>query len=254
MTSTYIASIKIDNISFANAIFETEKLIRQRKNAFVVTPNVDHIVNLQKDAEFKMLYSEADLVLPDGMPLLWASQFLGTPLKERIAGADFFPELCATAAEKGYRLFFLGGRNGAAAAARCALEQRYEALQIVGTYCPKFGFEFDQAENEKIVKIIQKVRPDVLFVGLGSPKQEKWIYRWKDQYQVPVSIGIGVSFEFIAGMVRRAPVWMRTSGLEWFWRLMMEPKKLWKRYLINDMRFFSIVLKQKIRMSNATRK
>jgi N-acetylglucosaminyldiphosphoundecaprenol N-acetyl-beta-D-mannosaminyltransferase len=251
MPSIYIANIRIDNISFAGSISETEKLIRRRENAFVVTPNVDHIVNLQKDIEFKRIYRDADLVLLDGVPLLWASRFLKTPFIERIAGADFFPELCATAARKGYRLFFLGGRNGAAAEAKRVLEKRYKNLHVVGTYCPDFGFESDPAENKKIVEIIQRMQPDILFVGLGSPKQEKWIYRWKDQYRAPVSIGIGVSFEFVAGMVRRAPVWMRTSGLEWFWRLLMEPKKLWRRYLINDLRFFSLVLRQKIRKMNA---
>lgn len=242
-----IASIRIDRISFSNSIKIIEKFINQKKESFVVTPNVDHIVNLQKDFEFRAIYEKADLVLADGMPLIWASKFLNSPLTERIAGSDLFPELCRLSAIKGYKLFLLGGRTEAAIKAKSVLEKRYPDINIVGTYCPDLGFEFNRLENERIVKLLRKTKPDILFVGLGSPKQEKWIYKHKDIYNVPVSIGIGVSFEFIAGMVKRAPIWMQKSGLEWFWRLLMEPKKLWKRYLINDTQFFFLILKQKIR-------
>jgi len=212
----------------------------------VVTPNVDHIVQLQKNADLKKVYKDAALVLADGMPLLWAAKFLGTPLKEKISGSDLFPKLCEVAARKGYKLFFCGGREGAADAAKAVLEQKNLGLNVVGTYCPPFGFENDEEENNKIIAMIKDSKPDILFVGLGAPKQEKWIHKYKEKYQVPVSIGIGVSFEFIAGMVKRAPVWMQKAGLEWFWRLMMEPGRLWKRYLIDDMQFFGLVFKQKM--------
>jgi exopolysaccharide biosynthesis WecB/TagA/CpsF family protein len=210
-----------------------------------VTPNVDHIIKLQKDEEFQQIYRDASLVLADGMPLLWAAKFLGTPLKEKISGSDLFPKLCTVAAEKGYKVFFLGGRQGAAQKAAEALKMKHNALQVVRCYSPAFGFENSENENKKIVGMIKEARPDILFVGLGAPKQEKWIYKYRNQYQVPVSIGIGVSFEFVAGMVKRAPFCMQKIGLEWFWRLMMEPKRLWKRYLVDDLKFFGLVFKQK---------
>lgn len=241
-----IGGIQITNLSFFDCLDRIGHCVGKSAQAFIVTPNIDHIIKLQRDAEFREVYKHADLVLADGVPLLWAASFLGTPLKEKISGSDLFPKLCEVAAQKGWRLFFMGGREGAADKAAEVLTQRYSGLNVAGTYCPPLGFEKDDAENKKIVGLIRAVKPDILFVGLGAPKQEKWICRHKDRYQVPVSIGIGVSFEFVAGMVRRAPVWMQKAGLEWFWRLMMEPGRLWKRYLVDDMQFFWLVLKQKM--------
>ncbi len=243
-----ISDIKIDQCTMQEAVQATAGLIEGKKNGYIVTPNIDHIVMLRKDAEFRRIYEEASLVLADGMPILWAARFLRTPLREKISGSDLFPKLCKMAEEKGYRVFFLGGRSGAAEKASKALTKRYPKLQIVGTYCPPFGFENDIDENRKIVSMIIESHPDILFVGLGAPKQEKWIYKHKDQYHVPVSVGIGASFEFLSEMVKRAPKWMQDAGLEWFWRLMMEPKRLWKRYLVNDPVFFWLVIKQKIGM------
>jgi N-acetylglucosaminyldiphosphoundecaprenol N-acetyl-beta-D-mannosaminyltransferase len=241
-----IAGVYVSNLTFAGAIEEIERLVREGRNSFVVTPNADHVVRVSKNQAFAGIYAAASLVLADGMILLWAARFLGTPLLEKVSGSDLFPKMCEIAGEKGYRLFFLGGRPGAAALAAEQVRARYSAIRIVGLYSPPFGFENDESENEKIVGMIKAAQPDILFVGLGSPKQEKWISRYKDRYQAPVSIGIGVSFEFVAGMVRRAPVWMQRAGLEWLWRLGMEPGRLWKRYLIDDIQFFRLVVKQKL--------
>lgn len=246
MNKVNILESFIDNVSFDEAIQKICVFIDNRKQAFVVTPNIDHIVKLKRDPEFREIYKNADLVLVDGVPILWAARFLGTPLKEKISGADLFPKLCEIAANKGYKLFFLGGRPGAALKAADVLKSKYQNIQIVGVYSPPFGFENLKDENDKIVKMIKDSGADILFVGLGAPKQEKWIYKHKDKYQVPVSVGIGVSFEFVAGVIKRAPPWMQKTGLEWFWRLMMEPARLWKRYLIDDTKFFWLVLKQKL--------
>ncbi len=246
MAKVTICGAQIDNVNLSEALNSIFAYFDNRKPSYIVTPNVDHIIQLQKNQEFRKIYNGASLVLPDSMPLLWAAKFLGTPLKEKISGSDLFPKLCAIAADRGHKLFFLGGREGAAEKAALILRVKYPKIQIVGIYCPPFGFENDDFENTKIVKMIKESNPDILFVGLGAPKQEKWIYKFKDQYQVPVSIGVGVSFEFVAGMVKRAPLWMQRAGLEWLWRLVMEPKRLWKRYLIDDMQFFWLVLKQKL--------
>ncbi len=246
-----ICGININNVSMRDAINAIERFIIERHKVFIVTPNADHIVKLHHDREFRELYKNAALVLADGMPLLWASRYLGTPLKEKISGSDLFPKMCEVSAEKGYRIFFLGGRPGAAVKASRVLKDKYPKLRVTGMYSPPFGFENDMEENAKIVKSINESGADILFVGLGAPKQEKWIYKYKDEYQVPVSIGIGVSFEFVSGFVKRAPVLMQKTGFEWFWRLIHEPKRLWKRYLVHDIKFFWLVLKQKYNKSNS---
>lgn len=247
MNKVNICGVEIDNISFQETINNISGILEKEKNIFITTPNVHHIILLQKDQEFKKIYQEASLVLADGMPLIWASKFLGTPLKEKVSGSDLVPEICKFAAKKGYRLFFLGGRSGAVEKARENLIKIYPQIKIVGVYSPPFGFENNTEENEKIVEMIKNARPEILLVGLGAPKQEKWIYRHYKETDVPVSIGVGVTFEFISGMVKRAPKWMQRVGLEWSWRLIMEPKRLWKRYLVWDVEFFWLVLKQKIR-------
>jgi N-acetylglucosaminyldiphosphoundecaprenol N-acetyl-beta-D-mannosaminyltransferase len=251
MLKVDICNIKIDNLSMQGALKEIEHLIKgEGQRAFVVTPNVDHLVKLQKDMDFKRVYDAASLVLADGMPLIWASKFLGTPLKEKISGSDLFPKLCELAQKREYSLFFLGGRPGAAQKAAEKLRAIYKKIQIVGIYSPPFGFENDKIENDKIVSMIKNARPDILFVGLGAPKQEKWIYKHYEELNIPVSIGIGVTFEFFAGFVKRAPLWMQKAGCEWLWRLMEEPERLWKRYLIDDMKFFWLILRQKYKQAN----
>ena len=241
-----IAGVEIDNITMDQTLSFLEELIQKRKVSYIVTPNVDHIIKLQRDLEFRKVYREAACVLPDGMPILWAGKFLGTPLKEKISGSDLVPRLCEIAAQKGYRLFFLGGRPGAADKAKERLSKRLPSLNVAGVYSPPFGFEKNDEENEKIAKMIKENAPDILLVGLGAPKQEKWIYQHYKKLEIPISMGVGVTFEFVAGMVKRAPYWMQTSGLEWFWRLMMEPRRLWKRYLVEDMQFFRLIVAQKL--------
>lgn len=244
-----ILGVAIDDVDMKGAVSMIETEVAKRDNGYAVTPNVDHIVKLQKDAEFKKIYDGAACVFADGMPLLWAGKFLGTPFREKISGSDLFPEVCRVAALKGYRLFFMGGREGAADKAAEILRKRHPTLIIAGTYCPPMGFEKDPIENAKIVRMIREAKTDILFVGLGAPKQEKWVYNHRAQYEAGVSIGIGVTFEFTAGMVKRAPVWMQTAGLEWLWRLYKEPKRLWKRYLVDDMPFFWLLLRAKIKPS-----
>jgi len=203
-------------------------------------------VNLQRDPEFREIYDQAALVLADGVPLLWAARFLGTPIREKLSGSDVFHDLCRLAAERGFRVFFLGGREGAAMRAAEVVRRRYPGLRVVGVYSPPFGFERDHGEGARIDAMLTEARPDLLLLGLGSPKQEKWAARNSSRLGIPVTMGIGITFEYTAGMVRRAPAWMQTVGLEWFFRLLMEPGRLWRRYLVDDPRFFWLVLKQRL--------
>jgi N-acetylglucosaminyldiphosphoundecaprenol N-acetyl-beta-D-mannosaminyltransferase len=241
-----ILGTAIDNVDRAEALECVAALVRARRPALVVTPNVDHLVNLQRDAEFREIYRQASLVLADGVPLLWAARFLGTPIREKLSGSDIFHDLCRLAAERGFRVFFLGGRAGAASRAAEILRRRHPRLQIVGVHSPPQGFERNEAECARIDAMLTAARPDLLLVGLGSPKQERWFAGNSSRLGIPVTMGIGITFEYTAGIVRRAPVWMQSVGLEWLFRLLMEPRRLWRRYLVNDPRFFWLVLKQRL--------
>jgi N-acetylglucosaminyldiphosphoundecaprenol N-acetyl-beta-D-mannosaminyltransferase len=248
-----IADIHIDRIAFAEAV---DAIARQAEAElpmeFVVTPNAHHLVMLQADGVFRAIYDEAFLRVPDGVPLLWAARWLGQPLRGRVNGTDLFEALCDRASQRNLRVFLLGGREGAAGAAAEVLEKRYKGLKICGTYVPPFGFEDDPLESERIVAAVNEARPHLLFVGLGAPKQEYWMYVYRKQLNAGVALGIGVSFEFVGGLVSRAPVWMRTIGLEWLHRLVSEPRRLWRRYLIGNLRFCSLIVRHRRRAKMVT--
>jgi len=235
----------IDNLTWDETIERLFELVANKEPSYVVTPNVDHIMRLQQSPEFREIYKSAALVLADGMPILWGTRFLGQTLKKKISGSDLLPKVASEAAKRKCSLFFLGGRKGAAAKAAEVFTSHYPGLNVCGHYCPPWGFEYNSDELYKIEKLIKEAKPDILFVGLGSPKQENWIFKYHQKIGVPVSIGSGVSFEFIAGFVKRAPGWMQNCGFEWFWRLLMEPRRLWKRYLLTDMPFFRLLLREK---------
>lgn len=239
-----IAGMLIDNVTMDEAIARIEEMIQRREPSYVVTPNADHVVRFQDDAAFRQAYHEASLVLADGMSVVWGAKLLSTPLKEKVSGSDLFPQFAPVAAQKGYRLFFLGGRPGAAERSAEVLADRCPGLQVVGVCCPPMGFERDETENRNVIQMIRQSDADVLFVGLGSPKQELWIHKHHQQYRTPVSVGIGGTFEFISGIVRRAPRLMRKTGLEWFWRLMAEPRRMYRRYLIEDPAFLRLLWRQ----------
>ncbi|HTV72707.1 MAG TPA: WecB/TagA/CpsF family glycosyltransferase [Candidatus Acidoferrales bacterium] len=240
-----IAGVSIDALEF-NAVVDA---IAQHAESggtpgYVVTPNAHHVVLYQRDTLLREIYRGAFLVVPDGVPLLWAAALVGTPLRGRVNGTDLTEALCARAARDGLRVFFLGGRDGAALAAARHLTKKYPGLSICGTYCPPFGFENDPAENACIRAAVAAAQPHLLFVGLGAPKQEYWMHRNLPQIGVPVAIGIGASLEFLGGLVSRAPVWMQRVGLEWFHRLMSEPQRLWKRYVFGNATFCWLVIRQ----------
>ena len=234
---------EIDNLTMQEALETIDALIQENKNAYVVTPNVDHIVQLETNKELQDVYANASLILTDGKPLLWIAKWYGTPIKEKISGSDLFPLLCDMAAKKGYSMFFLGAAEGVAAKAADNLMNKYKGLQVIGTYSPPYGFENDSSEMNKINAMIKKARPDILIVGLGCPKQEKFIYNNYKKLGVPISLGLGASFDFEAGNIKRAPKWMANHGLEWLFRITQDPKRLMKRYLINDMKIFKLAVK-----------
>lgn len=211
---------------------------------YVVTPNAQHLCMVHDHAGFGEAYRGAWLSVPDGVPLVWASRLLGTPLPGRVNGTDLFERVCEAAARAGLRVFLLGGRPGAAEGAARALRQRSPGLVVAGTCCPPMGFERDPAELERVDRAIRDAAPHVLFVALGAPKQEVWMHQRFPHLGVPVAVGIGGSFEMVSGMVPRAPRWMQRTGTEWLFRLAREPRRLLVRYATTNPRFVWMVARQ----------
>ena len=211
---------------------------------YVCTGNLDHLSMLARDPEFRAIYNAADLVLADGAPVVWLSHLVRHPegpLRERVAGSDLFWELARASASAGVRLFFLGGSPGSADRAADMVRQRHPSAQVCGTYCPPVERFGDPEEQARIQQAVRDANPDILLVGLGAPKQEKWITAYKDRLGVPVSIGVGGTFEMAGGTVRRAPLWARRAGLEWAHRFLQEPTRLWRRYFMRDLPFLLVL-------------
>ena len=236
---------QIDNVTMDEAIETIDILIQSNKCSYVVPPNLDHIVIMETDEEFSEIYKNADLIVADGKPLIWISKFLKKPIKEKISGSDLFPRMCKMAAEKGYSIFILGAAEGVADKAAINLKKKNPGLRIVGTYSPPFGFEKDSKELGKIRDIVVGEKPDILAVSLGSPKGEKFIYKYLKEYGIPLGISIGATIDFEAGNVKRAPKWMADHGLEWLFRITQDPKRLIKRYWNDAIGIIPIIRKYK---------
>jgi len=234
---------EIDNYSMEETLERIDEIISENKNAYVVTPNVDHIVRLEKDEVFREVYRNADLILADGKPLIWISKLYKTPIKEKVSGSDLFPLLCERAAKKEYTMFFLGAAEGVAQKAADNLKAKYPGLSVVGTYSPPIGFEKDKDEMKKIITMVREASPHILIIGLGCPKQEKFIYQYRNELKVPISLCLGASIDFEAGNVKRAPKWMSNAGLEWFYRLCKEPRRMFKRYIVDDLKILGLYFK-----------
>lgn len=243
MARMRLMNTEIDNLTMDETLDAIDSLIKEDNCSYVVTPNVDHIVQLEKDEELKRVYENASLILTDGKPLIWISNWYKTPIKEKISGSDLFPRVCDLAAKKGYTMYLLGAAEDVADKAAKNLMNKYKGLNIVGTYSPPFGFEKDKLELKKIERQIQEVHPDILIVGLGCPKQEKYMYHHCKELDVPISFGLGASIDFEAGNIKRAPRWMSEHGLEWLYRITQDPKRLAKRYLVDDMKIIRIARK-----------
>jgi N-acetylglucosaminyldiphosphoundecaprenol N-acetyl-beta-D-mannosaminyltransferase len=204
-------------------------MIAAARPHFLVTANLDFLAQARKDIELHRILLNADVVLCDGTPIVWASRLLGTALPERVAGADLVPLLIEVAARKNYRLFFLGASPDSAQQAITRLRAQYPGL-VVDSYSPPFSSLLEM-DHDECRRRISAARPDMLFVGLGCPKQEKWMAMHYRTLGVPVMIGVGGTIDFLAGKIRRAPVWMRQTGGEWLFRLTQEPRRLFRRYL-----------------------
>ena len=233
----------INNMDMDETIDAIETMLDGEGKNYIVPINVDVVMKIENDSYLKEIIDNADLVLIDGKPLVWISNWHNRPIKAKISGSDLVPLLCERSLKKGYTIFLIGGRDGIAQKAKARLEKELSGIKIVGTYAPPFGFETDVREIKKINQMITAVHPDLLIACFGCPKQEKWIYENYKKYDAKVSICAGATVDFLAGNVARAPHWMSDHGLEWFYRFMQEPKRLFKRYFIDDVKIIKLILK-----------
>jgi N-acetylglucosaminyldiphosphoundecaprenol N-acetyl-beta-D-mannosaminyltransferase len=235
-----ICGLHVDAVSFEDTLDRIERAVAERQAGRPCRPlalfsaNVDMLVKASKDPAFARDLEAADLLLADGAPLLWMASAMGSPLPERVAGSDLVPRLAGRAAECRFSLFLLGSRPGVAARAADRLISENPGLHIAGTLSPPLGFERDASERGRIIEALCLAAPDVVLVGLGAPKQERWILSERGRVPAAAFIAVGGTFDMLANARRRAPRALRSVGLEWAWRLAQEPKRLGRRYLVED--------------------
>lgn len=242
-----MARVNILNVQFDN-IYQRELLARLEYGGVVFTPNVDHLINLQKDREFFDIYQSADYRVCDSQILFYLSKFLGSPIKEKISGSDLFPAFYHYYRDKEeIKIFLLGAKEGVAQQAKERINAKVGRTMVVGAYSPPFGFEKDPAECRKIIEMVNQSGATVLAVGLGAPKQERFIFRYKNRFtNAKTFLAVGATIDFEAVHINRAPHWMSQLGLEWLHRLLSEPGRLWKRYLVDNPPVLALILLQKL--------
>lgn len=239
-----LGSLHVDGVTFEQALEAIAGMVDRREGGVVFTPNVDHVVMADEDERFRDAYAAADLSLADGMPVLWASRLLGVPLPEKVSGSDLVLPLMDRAGRAGWRVYILGGAPGVAARAAERIAERFPGVRIAGTGSPVVDMSQPAAARAALHDTIRATEPDVVLVALGAPKQELFIAEAASALRPAVLLGVGAAIDFVAGTAKRAPGWVSASGLEWLYRLLREPRRLWKRYLLRDPKFLVILLRE----------
>jgi N-acetylglucosaminyldiphosphoundecaprenol N-acetyl-beta-D-mannosaminyltransferase len=235
---------RIDNLSMEETLGRIEEFIRSGKPHQHVVVNVDKLVKASRDDGLRRIINDCALVNADGMPVVWASRLLGKPLKERVTGVDLFDALMRRASERGWRVFLLGARRVVVAQVAGAYLCRYPRLAIAGW---RDGYWQGEAEEAEIAAQVRASGADLLFVAIGSPKKEQFLGRWQATMRIPFAMGVGGTFDVAIGRVNRAPRWMQRAGLEWFYRFLQEPRRMFRRYFVEDMAFLWLLLKEAAR-------
>ncbi|MEL4180644.1 WecB/TagA/CpsF family glycosyltransferase [Roseateles sp. PN1] len=230
----------VDNLSMEETLQTIEGFIASGKPHQHVVVNVDKLVKAQKDPELRQIINDCALINADGMPVVWASRLLGKPLKERVAGVDLFESLMKRSAEKGWRVYLLGAKEEIVSKVRDIYAHKYPNLVFAGY---RNGY-WKPEEEGAIVQQIADARADLLFVAISSPKKEQFLGAYQATMKIPFAMGVGGTFDVAAGKVKRAPVWMQKTGLEWFYRFLQEPRRMFRRYFIEDMAFFGLLVKE----------
>jgi N-acetylglucosaminyldiphosphoundecaprenol N-acetyl-beta-D-mannosaminyltransferase len=238
-----ILGVGVSAINMEMALTTIDAWIRQRTAHYVCITGVHGIMESQHDAELQRIHNAAGLVTPDGMPLVWVSHLMGFGAVTRVYGPDLMLAMCSRSVARGYRHFFYGGAPGVAEVLATRLQDRFPGLQVVGLDTPPFR-PLTPSEDQAAVERINAARPDIVWVGLSTPKQERWMAAHVGCLKAPVLIGVGAAFDFHAGLKKQAPRWMQRSGLEWCFRLATEPRRLWRRYLVNNPWFVWLIIHQ----------
>ena len=238
-----IMGCRVDNLTMEETLEAVARQIAHGGPHQHVVVNVDKLVKARRDPALRDIINRCDLVNADGMPVVWASRLLGTPLKERVTGVDLFEALAARAAESGWRVYLLGAREEVVARVAAHFRERYPRLVLAGW---RNGY-WSAEEEERVVEAVRDAHPDILFVAMSSPKKEHFLGRWQAHMRVPFAMGVGGSFDVVAGLTKRAPRWMQQSGLEWFYRFLQEPRRMFRRYFVDDMEFFAMLWAELLR-------
>jgi N-acetylglucosaminyldiphosphoundecaprenol N-acetyl-beta-D-mannosaminyltransferase len=228
----WIWGVPFTSLTLVEAVAAVGELIEAGKPNYIITANTHYAMLTAENPDLSSINQQAAFIVADGAPLVWASRWQGSPLPERVAGSDLIFELCAEAAHEGYRVFLLGGAPGVAEEAAQQLQVCYPELQVVGTDCPPYR-ELTTEEQTELIARIRSVRPDLLIVAYTMPKGERWLAANLAALGVPVAVNVGAAIDFAAGRVHRAPRWMQAAGLEWAFRLALEPRRLFARYARN---------------------
>lgn len=238
-----VLGVKVNSVQIPDVVQEAKRWIEQRGNThYIAVTGMHGVTEAQSDPVFKKILNEADLVVPDGMPLVWLGQWKGHALKRRVYGPEFMLTFCERTAREGYKHYFYGGAPGVAKELAESLTKRFPGLIVAGTYCPPFR-ALSNGERSEIIACINASCADVVWVGLSTPKQEKWMYEFREALNVPLLVGVGAAFDLNAGKVPQAPKWMQENGLEWCFRLWQEPRRLWRRYIVKGSQFgFYVIL------------
>lgn len=237
-----VLGIPIAAVQIPDVVAKMEEWIAGRQRShYICVANVHVIMEGRQDPSFGEVLRSADLCVPDGMPLIWVGRAHGRALNNRVYGPDLMIDFCRSTKDAGYTHFFLGGKAGVAEKLSHELQSRFPGVQVAGIYSPPFR-PLTQEEDDAITAEINRVAPDVLWVGLGCPKQERWMREHRDKLRVPVVVGVGQAFDIHSGEAPQAPLWMRKNGLEWLYRLYREPRRLWRRYLIYNTKFIFTLL------------
>ena len=231
----------IDNLTMEETLRTVEGFIASGQPHQHVVVNVDKLVKASRDPELRRIINDCALVNVDGMPVVWASRLLGKPLKERVAGVDLFEALMRRAGEKGWRVFLFGARDEVVGEVAATYRRKYPQLVLAGW---RHGYWQGEAEEAGVAAQLRDAHPDLLFVAISSPKKEQFLGRWQAEMRVPFAMGVGGTFDVAIGRVKRAPPWMQKAGLEWFYRFLQEPRRMFRRYFIDDMAFIWLLIKE----------
>lgn len=235
----YVLGIAVDNLSMQETLERIESFVASGRPHQHVVVNADKVVKAHRDPQLARIIAACDLSNADGMPVVWASHLMGQPLKERVTGIDLFFRLLRRAQEKGWRVYFLGAKQEVVDEVVRRARTDYPALQIAGHHDGYWAAQ----EEEHVVRSIGATRPDLLFVAISSPKKEEFLARHQARMRIPFAMGVGGTFDVMVGLTRRAPLWMQKTGFEWLYRFLQEPRRMFKRYFVDDMAFFWILSK-----------